>query len=135
MSALEAALAAGRAAALELMRETILLHRLGEPDFDWSTGTEGTAASTTLYSGPARVKTDRPEGREVEAGQQMVTLRRYTLSLPWSTPPPSLRPRPGDMVEVTASPDARLAGLRLWVTDAGYGSTATAWRITAEDRS
>ncbi|MFJ8208098.1 DUF6093 family protein [Streptomyces sp. NPDC096033] len=135
MNALEAALAAGRAAARELMRETILLHRLGAPDFDWPTGTEGTTTSTTLYSGPARVKADRPEGREVDAGQQMVSLRRYTVSLPWSTPPPSLRPRPGDIVDVTASPDARLGGLRLWVTDVGYGSTATAWRITAEDRS
>lgn len=134
MSALEAALAAGRLAAVELQRETVTLYRPGTPTFDWTTGTDGSAASLVLYAGPARVKPERAEGREVEAGEANVTLRRYTVSLPWSATTPE-RPAVGDLVDVSASPDARMVGLRLWVTDVPFSSTATAWRIIAEDRS
>ncbi|MFH8752940.1 DUF6093 family protein [Streptomyces rimosus] len=135
MSALEALLAAGRAAATRLARETVALYRPGAGDFDWSTGVTTPAPSAALYSGPARVKPLTAEGREVNAGEQPLTLSRFTVSLPWTAPVPSVRPRPGDVVDVLASPDARMVGLRLWVTGAEYSSTATAWRISAEDRS
>lgn len=135
MSALDAALAAGRAAALELQRETVTLYRPGEGAFDWSTGTTAPASATAIYSGQARVKPAAQVGEEAEAGEQNVTLRDYVVSLPWSTPPPASRPRPGDVIDVSASPDARMVGLRLWVTGVQYSSTATAWRISAEDRS
>ncbi|MEW2415291.1 DUF6093 family protein [Streptomyces sp. NPDC046866] len=131
---LEAALTAGRAAALELMRETVTILAPSEPDFDWDTGTETTAPMVTLYSGPARVKPDREaSGREVDAGETNVSLHGYLVSLPWSTS--GTRPPVGSQVRVDSSPEARMAGLRLWVTGVRYGSTATAWRITAEDRS
>lgn len=135
MSALDAALTAGRAAALELMRETVSLYRPGEGAFDWSTGTTAPASATAIYSGKARVKPGaQSRGEESEAGEQNVTLRDYVVSLPWSTVP-GVRPRPGDVLDVSASPDARMVGLRLWVTGVQYSSTATAWRISAEDRS
>jgi len=134
VSALEETLAAGRAAALELQRETITLFRPGVPAFDWSSGTDGPASPLVLYVGLARVKPERAEGREVEAGEENVTLRRYTVSLPWDAAT-SERPAVGDRIDVTASPEARMVGLRLWVTDVAFSSTATAWRITAEDRS
>ncbi|CAM5681409.1 MULTISPECIES: DUF6093 family protein [Streptomyces] len=135
MNELDAILAAGRAAAAALARETVAMYRPGADDFDWSTGTTTPAASTALYTGPARVKPLSAEGREVDAGEQPLTLRRFTVSLPWAAPVPPLRPRPGDVIDVLASPDARMAGLRLWVTGADYSSTATAWRISAEERS
>jgi hypothetical protein len=134
VSALEAALAAGRLAAAELQRETVTLYRPGVPAFDWDTGVDGPASALVLYAGPARVKPERAEGREVEAGEENVTLRRFTVSLPWSTAT-SERPAVGDLIDVSASPDARMVGLRLWVTDVPFSSTATAWRISAEDRS
>ncbi|MFE0651054.1 DUF6093 family protein [Streptomyces sp. NPDC059534] len=135
MSALEAALTAGRLAAEGLQRETVRLYRPGTAAFDWDTGTDGSSAPLALYSGPARVKpVARSRGEEVEAGEVNVTLREYTVSLPWGTDV-SERPAVGDLVEVSASPDARMVGLRLWVTGIEFSSTATAWRISAEDRS
>ncbi|MBB4985032.1 DUF6093 family protein [Streptomyces nymphaeiformis] len=135
MSALEAALAAGRAAAAGLQRETVTLYRPGVPAFDWDTGTDGSATPLALYTGSARVKpVARSRGEEIEAGEANVTLREYAVSLPWATET-SERPAVGDLIEVTASPNARMVGLRLWVTGVEFSSTATAWRISAEDRS
>ncbi|MEW1803203.1 DUF6093 family protein [Streptomyces virginiae] len=135
MSDLEATLAEGRLAARELMRETIRLYRLGDDGFDWSTGTDTPEAATVLYEGPARVKpSTQSRGEEVEAGEQNVTLREYTVSLPWDTWVTEL-PGVGDLIDVTTSPDERMVALRLWVTSEGFSSTATAWRIFAEDRS
>lgn len=134
MSALEAALVAGRAAALELMRETITLYRPGDDGFDWESGTDTPDDPPVIYAGRARVKpVARSRGEEVEAGEANVTLREYTVSVPWDTV--ATRPAVGDLLDVSASPDARMVGLRLWVTGVEASSTATAWRISAEDRS
>ncbi|MFJ2174333.1 DUF6093 family protein [Streptomyces sp. NPDC087851] len=136
MSALDAVLAAGRAAALELQRETIRLYRPGEDGFDWESGTDTPDPGTALYDGRARVKPSaQSKGEEVNAGERNVTLREFTVSLPWSTPPTVVRPVPGDVIDVVASHDTRMVGLRLWVTGVQFSSTATAWRISAEDRS
>jgi hypothetical protein len=135
VSALEASLAAGRSAAEELMRETVKMFRPVESGLDWSTGAVPETAEPPMYSGKARVKPGaQSRGEETNAGEQNVTLRDYLVSLPWSTVP-GMRPKPGDVLDVTASPDARMVGLRLWVTGVQYSSTATAWRISAEDRS
>lgn len=138
MSELESALAAGRTAAAELMRETITMYRPSADVFDRETGqTVPGPPETVFYTGAARVKPADLSDSEVQAGEREVVLRQYRVSLPFSTelPEPDVRPRPGDLVDVTASPDPRLAGLRLWVTGVMYGSTSTAWRIIAEDRS
>lgn len=138
MTALEAALVAGRAAAAELMRETVTLYRPGPDVFDRVTGaTTPGPPSVVFYSGQARVKPADLSDSEVQAGEREVVLRQYRISLPFSAELASSgqRPRPGDLVDVSASPDPRLAGVRLWVTGVMYSSTATAWRIIAEDRS
>lgn len=135
MSDLEEALSAGRLAALELQRETITLYRPGDDNFEWDPGTDNPASPLVIYSGQARVKpVSQSRGEEVEAGEQNVTLREYTVSLPWDTAV-SERPAVGDLIDVTASPDARMVGLRLWVSGIQFSSTATVWRINAEDRS
>lgn len=136
MSTLEDALAAGRAAAAELMRETGTLFRPGEAVFDRDTGqmVPGPPA-VTFYEGPARVKAAPTVPEDVQAGEQEVALLAYRISLPFDTELPSgERPEPGDVFDVAASPDPRMAGLRLWVTGIQYSGTATAWRLTAEDR-
>ncbi|MFG2400770.1 DUF6093 family protein [Streptomyces lydicus] len=137
MSALDALLAAGRAAAAGLARETVTIRGAAADGFDWDTGTESPGSGELLYTGPARVKAvvGRSHGEEVDAGERNVTLRQYVISVPWDSPAPPERVVPGATVDVNASPDARLVGLRLWVTGVEYGSTATAWRISAEDRS
>jgi hypothetical protein len=137
VSALEAALAAGRAEAEALMRDTITVYRPAPDVFDRATGNTIPGTAVTFYTGKARVKPDQLADSEVQAGEQEVTLRQYKVTLPFSTALPASgeRPRPGDVVDVTASPDPRLGGLRLWVTGVQYSGTATAWRIIAEDRS
>lgn len=136
MSALEALLAAGRSAAAELMRETVTLYRPGEPVFDRDTGTSVPGPpGVVFYEGVARVKAAPVVPEEAQAGEEEVALLQYRISLPFDTElPEAQRPEPGDLVDVTASPDPRMAGLRLWVTGTQYSSTATVWRITAEDR-
>lgn len=135
MSDLEAALAAGRLAALELQRETVRLYRPGDDGFDWGTGTDVPVEAAVLYSGPARVQpTTQSRGEEVNAGEVNTTLREYTVSLPWDTVV-GQRPAVGDVMDVTGSPDARMIGLRLWVAGVQFSSTGTAWRISGEDRS
>lgn len=136
MSGLEAALAAGRAAAAELMRETVTLYRPGEAVFDRATGLIVPGPpEVVFYTGPARVKVAQLAAEELQAGEQEVQMRQYRVSLPFSTTlPAGLRPDPGDLIDVTASPDPRMAGLRLWLVGIQYSSTATAWRLIAEDR-
>ncbi|NUP36019.1 MAG: hypothetical protein HOY76_03090 [Streptomyces sp.] len=138
MTALEAALAAGRAEAEALMRDTVTLFRPGPDVFNRDAGVSIPGPpEVTFYTGKARVKPDQLADSEVQAGEHEVTLRQYKVTLPFSAPlpGPGVRPRRGDVVDVTASPDARLTGLRLWVTGVQYSGTATAWRIIAEDRS
>lgn len=136
MTELDALLAAGRAAAGELMRETITIRAAAEEGFDWESGADVPGTGTVLYAGRARVKpVARSRGEEVDAGEQNTTLREYTVSVPWDSPAPPERVAPGATVDVDASEDGRLVGLRLWVTGVEYGATATAWRISAEDRA
>lgn len=136
MSELDALLKEGRTAAEQLYRDGVTIRAAAEGGFDWESGTETPGTGTVLYTGRARVKpVARSRGEEVNAGEQNTTLREYTVSVPWDSPAPPERVVPGATVDVDASPDARLVGLRLWVTGVEYGSTATAWRISAEDRS
>lgn len=138
MIGLDAFLARGRTAAEELMLDTITLYRPGPDVFDRETGqTVQGPPEVVFYAGPARVKPGQVSDTEVQAGEQEVVLRQYRVTIPFSTLPPDggERLQPGDLVDVSASPDPRLAGLRLWVTGVQYNATATAWRIIAEDRS
>lgn len=138
MSDLDAALSAGRAEAEALMVDTVTIYRPGEDIFDRATGnTVSGPPVVTFYTGKARVRVAQLADSEVQAGEREVTLRQYRITIPFSTVLPSTgeRPKSGDVVDVSASPDPRLVGLRLWVAGVQYSSTATAWRIIAEDRS
>ncbi|QXE39265.1 hypothetical protein KQY30_20125 [Streptomyces sp. GMY02] len=131
----ETVLTLGRAAAERRMHDQVTIAWPGEDGFDWETGTDTRAPGTVLYEGRARIKSVARTGEEVEAGEQNVTLREFVVSVPWATPPPTQRIAPGAVVTVTVSRDARFVGLTLWVTGVEYGDAATAWRISAEDRS
>lgn len=136
MSALEAALAAGRREHDALMVDQVRLWRPGEPVFDRESGQDGEGPPVVLYEGPARVKPAARAGEDVQAGEQEVALAEYEVAVPWSTTlSDGARLARGDRVTVLASPDARMPGLELWVMAVQYSATATAWRITTEDRT
>ncbi|MEU1421476.1 DUF6093 family protein [Kitasatospora sp. NPDC005751] len=133
-------LAWGRNAHEQLMLDTVRLVRPGVDVYDPVTGATVQPDARVLYGGldgaRARVKPFDAMSEDVQAGQRAVVLRRYEVALPWSAAPAGgERPGPGDLVEVVASPDARLVGLALWVTSVGESATATAWRLSTEDRS
>jgi hypothetical protein len=130
-------LIAGRAAAEARMRDTVRLYTQAADTFDRPTGNTVPGAQTDLYAGKARVKAIAAStGQETEAGEREVVLREYEVSLPWSAPlAGGTRVLPGARIEVTASPDARMAHLVLWVTGATFSDQSTAWRIRTEDRS
>lgn len=120
------------------MRDTISLYRPGPDIFDRATGQSIPGHPAVIfYTGKARVKAEQLADSEVQAGEREVVLRQYKVTLPFSTalPESGERPKPGDVVDVSASPDPRLVGRRLWVTGVQYSGTATAWRIIVEDRS
>lgn len=119
------------------MVDTVRLYRQAEGVFDRATGSTAPGQQTTLYTGRGRVKpVAQATGEQVQAGEREVILREYQVALPWATViPGGGRVLAGDRVEVQASPDVRLAGLTLWVTGSQFGATATAWRISTEDRS
>ncbi|MFB7671676.1 DUF6093 family protein [Kitasatospora purpeofusca] len=126
----------GRLAHEALMVDAVRLVRPGAEVYDPATGATVQPDPQVLYAGPGRVKPIQAEDVGVQAGQRQVVLRRYEIALPWSAlPVGGERVVPGGQVEVVASPDARLAGLTLWVTSVGESATATAWRISGEDRS
>lgn len=120
------------------MTDTVRLYRQGPDVFDRDTGTTVPGPQTTIY-GPAkgRVKPSTlSTAEQVQAAEREVLLARYEVALPWSAVPQGgIQPQAGDLVEVAASADARLAGLTLWVVVAQFSATATAWRIQVEDRS
>lgn len=133
---LTGAVTAGRAAHEALMLDTVRLVRPGADVYDPVTGVTGQPDARALYEGPGRVKPALAEDHGADAGERRAVLRRYEIALPFSAAPLATdRVVPGDQVEVLTSPDARLAGLTLWVTSVGYSATATAWRISGEDRS
>lgn len=119
------------------MRDTVRLYTQGPDVFDRSNGTTAPGPQTELYAGKARVKAiAAATGEDTEAGEREVLLREYEVSLPWSTAlPPGTRVLPGTRIEVTASQDARMVGLVLWVLGATFSDQSTAWRIRTEDRS
>ena len=119
------------------MRDTVRLYSQAADGFDRTNGNTVPGAQTMLYTGKARVKAiAQSTGEETEAGERELVLREYEVSLPWSTTlPGGTRVLPGMRVEVTASPDARMVGLVLWVTGASFSDQSTAWRIRTEDRS
>ncbi len=134
---LDSVLAAGRAAARARMRDTVRLYAQAPDTFDRTTGTTVPGIQTTLYEGAGRVKPiAQAAGEETQAAEREVRLLEYEVSLPWETPlSEGTRVVPGLRLEVASSPDARMAGLVLWVLGAQFSDQATAWRLIAEDRS
>lgn len=128
---LTALLRDGRAAHDGLMVDVCTISRPGAPVLDRTTSTLTPGPATTLYSGACRVKAQRMP-RPAEAGEELVVVARYEVALPFDAEPTSPL-RVGDVIVVVASADQRLIGQELAVLAVDFGSTATAWRISAQD--
>jgi hypothetical protein len=125
----DSVLAAGRTAALQLMRDTCTVERKSGQVFDENTG-QYTDTWAPVHTGPCRIK---PRSHsEAEFGEREVTLHSYIVVLPWDATPEIHRE---DRLTVIASDDAWLIGRPLEVIDVGYAGTATARRLVVEDNS
>jgi len=128
---LPAVLAQGRAAALQLMTDTVAVTRITGQTYNPATmAYEPTVVA--VHTGPADVKPLDVQNREVQAGEREVALRSFEVRLPFDEPAAIAR---GDLVTVTASADPRLVGRVLTVTGVGHGGRRTARHLDAEDRS
>lgn len=130
MSILDSALSAGRLAHQQIMVDACTISRPGAQSLDWATSVLTPGSATALYAGPCRVKAQRTP-RPEEAGERLAVVARYEVALPFDATP-SGPLQVGDTVTITQSGDPRLVGQALAVLAIDYGSTATAWRITAE---
>ncbi|GIH70340.1 DUF6093 family protein [Sphaerimonospora thailandensis] len=128
----EGLVAAGRRAALALMRDTCVIERAsGERVFDPSTG-QYTQAWETVYTGPCRVKQTGGTAETPYGDAQSITLHRYEVRLPWTAAPQVQRE---DRMTVTTSDDTWLVGRPLEVVDVGFASTGMARRLVVEDKA
>jgi hypothetical protein len=126
-----AALAAGRQARLQLMRDTCAVRRVTGRVFDPDDG-EYVDTYTDQYTGIADVKPLVAGSQDVEAGEREVVLRRYDVALPYTV---AVVFAVDDIVVATASDDATLVGRPLTVVGVQYGPRRTAHHLTCEDRS
>lgn len=100
----------------------------GPGTYDPATGKTTPPERTEIYADRARVQAERPEPREVQFGDQEVTLIRYQVSAPWDVP----EIRIGDRVEVTESRDPELPGKHLRVQNTTYGSLQVERTLTCQ---
>ncbi|MFI6477365.1 DUF6093 family protein [Nonomuraea sp. NPDC050663] len=126
----EDVLAAGRAAALTLMRDTCKVERKsGAPVLDPDTGLYVQAWATIHAELICRVKPRTSS--ETEWGEHEVTLHQYAVGLPWDTTPAIGRE---DRLTVLTSDDAWLVGRPLEVVAISLAGTSTTRRILVEDK-
>lgn len=122
-------LAAGRTAALALMRDTCTVERKdGVPVLDENTGLL-VQSWITIYTGQCRVKPR--SSSETEWGEREVTLGQYVAVLPWDA---SGQVKREDRLTVSASDDAWLVGRHLEVIGINLAGTSTARRLLVEDK-
>lgn len=129
--ALSDLVSAGRAAAAELQRDACVITRGTDapPVYDAATDSYASPSGVVLYTGPCRVKSRGYAEREVEAGEESVSLFAYIVSVPITATAYDV----GDSVLITASQlDPALAGLRLRVGSPSLGSQMTARRLGCE---
>ena len=122
-------LSMGRAVAESRMTDTVLITRTSEPVFDEATGTY-TPTTTTIYSGPGRLKSASSVVGDVDAAGQKFAGQTFRLDLPVST---SAGVQANDSVAITASVnDPSSVGLLLNIEGVFFQTDATARRFPVE---
>lgn len=130
MSAAGATLA-GRSAAEQLMVDACTI---SAPDTDGllneTTGQYTPVAGTQRYAGRCRVKVATTQDSQTTAGERIVSLRTYVVSVPMLVTSIKV----DDVVRVTSSVmDAALSGTRMRVVDVAKGTHLTARRLICEE--
>jgi hypothetical protein len=99
--------------------------------FDATTGLHAAPATTTVYSGPLRVR--RAGGsRAAVQGDTQITVAPYILSAPWDAGPFLMGPG-GDVLTVTTSADPHITARSFRLVNAAAGSNQLDQRIEVEE--
>lgn len=125
-------LARGRAAAEELMTDTVTATRVtGAPGaVNAATGDRAPGASTSIYNGIGKIQTYEPHESARKSGEHVYIEQRYHLHLPIS----ATAVRVGDTITVTASPtDPQLVGRVYRVAGEHSKTWATARRLLLDE--
>lgn len=97
---------------------------------DETTGQYTTASGASRYTGPCRVKVQATQDRATSAGERVIMLRTFIVSLPIT----AVTVKVDDVVRITASVlDSALVGTRMRVVDVAKGTGLTARRLVAEE--
>lgn len=126
------ALGMGRAAAVDLMLDTVTITRpTGAPgEIDPETGEREPAPTTTVYSGPGKVQTYEPYESTRESGEHTYTEQRYQLHVPIGAG----EVRVGDTAAViSAVNDPGLLNRTYRVAGLLHKSMATAQRLLVDE--
>lgn len=126
------ALNRGRAAAEELMTDTVTVTRVTGPEgeLDPETGEREPAPTTVVYSGPAKVQTYEPYESTKESADHRYVEQRYALHLPIAAAKADV----DDTVDITASQtDAQLVGRIYRVAGEHAKTYATSRRILIDE--
>lgn len=127
----EATTLAGRAAAEALMVDACTIadaSTLGPIDED--TSEYAVVPGTERYDGPCRIRVQAVQDSGVEAGERIIVLRSYIVSVPMSVDDVEVN----DVVIITDSVlDSSLPGTVLRVQDIPRGTHLTARRLVCEE--
>lgn len=108
-----------RPVATGTMTSECVIYRVSSPD--GSTGDDGTwspSVSTAIYSGPCRVSQDTSDEENPIMGDRRLTTIFYNLQIRYDAE----EIRIGDVVDITASADAKMIGSRFRVEGVRVGS-------------
>lgn len=123
--------ALGRAAALELMVDTILFAHPGTETYDDTTGEYTTTPGATIYNGPCKVQVRTGSPRDAAVGDTELVIDRLEIHVPVSAadiPPSSV----GTITAVGDASDPSLVGNQYRVLGTHAASFKTARRLPVE---
>lgn len=101
----------------------------GKPTFDDETGLYSDPEPASIYEGRCTVRPSQGlSQRVVESGGKLVTLKVYDVILPRA----AVGVAEGQAVDITASTDPALVGVRMWVREAIFATEPTTRRVIAE---
>jgi hypothetical protein len=111
--------------------DTCAVTRAGAGQGTWNdqTGRYDPPARTSVYAGPCLVRPAMSGDRTVDAGETVITLRTFQVTLPWDAPLIEV----DDLLAVVTSADPRVVGRPLRVIGVMYSSDANARRLIVED--
>lgn len=124
----------GQQVALSLMTDTCQIYRLDYDHPAQGTGGKDVYPRTDLYAGRCRIRPaseSRVSGSPARAGDSEFSQESFLVSVPLS----ATGVEADDLLEVTASADARMPGRTLKVRGVIGGSQVTARRMLCEDTS